>query len=97
MPVCYLAYGHVCCDHGGGQLAACCTASSVVLHASIISVIMHLACVFGVSFSLQPGQQSSCACCMCCLWFLVYLPTHSGVGVQAGRRVNDGALLLLPF
>ena len=65
MLVCYLAYGCVC---GGRGPPACCTISLVVLRLSFISVMMHLARLFGFVFPLQPGQQSSCAS-----WLLVYL------------------------
>ena len=65
------------------QLAACCI-SCVVLHVSFISVMVHLVCGFGGTFPLQPGQQSSCACCMYRPWFLVYSSMHSRAGVQAG-------------
>ena len=37
-----------------GQLAACCTTSCVVLHASLVSIMTHLACVFDVAVLLQP-------------------------------------------
>ena len=49
----------------GGHLAACCTAGCVVLHGTFISIMLHLACGFGVVVSLQPEQQSCCACCTC--------------------------------
>ncbi len=57
MLVCYLACG-VSAVIKGCQLAACCTAGSyvVLLHASFINVVLHLACVSDVATPLQPGQ-----------------------------------------
>ena len=75
----------------GSQLAACCTACCVVLHDRFTPVIMHLACVCVVAFPLQPGQQSSCACCLLRLSFLVYPSMHSRAGVQAGQGLTQGA------
>ena len=56
MLVCYLV--GVSAVISGRQLAACCTAGSyvVLLRASFINVVLHLACISGVAAPLQPGQ-----------------------------------------